>query len=76
MATEGYDCLLIPGAKKTAGITGKTASQICGNLIVTVSGMAFPATSICCELQRAIVLKILPYTYNSLYKHLKKENLY
>jgi len=38
-ATEGYDCLVIPGAKKTAATTGGTASQICGNLVATVSGM-------------------------------------
>ena len=58
-ATEGYDCLVIPGAKKTMATTGKTASQLCGNLIVTVSGM-MAATSICCELQIMIVLKRHP----------------
>jgi len=43
--TEGYDCVVIPGAKKAATTTMAVPSKICGNLFVTVSGMT--ATSIC-----------------------------
>ena len=54
MQTTGYDCLVIPGAKKQATTTASVPSKICGNLIVTMSGMTFPAMSVCCEWQRKV----------------------
>jgi len=45
--TTGYDCVVIPGAKKESMSLESVPSEICGNLFVTMDGKTFPTMSIC-----------------------------